>query len=226
MFFTSPGATPYDLRFRLFGFPISINPIFWIVALILSPSKSPKEAIVWCFAVLVSILVHELGHALVMRSYGGQPRIVLYGFGGLAITERMPTSWFQNVITSLAGPFFGIFFYVVVYVVARQFGMPDNDMFRWFVACLLLINLYWNLFNLVPIYPLDGGQVARELLTRFVSASAGIIMSLWLSIVCCVVVGVYVVMQTGSTYNLLLFALLGYQNYQTLVAYNRSSRGW
>ena len=226
MFLTDPGATPYDLRFSLFGFPIRVNPIFWIVALILAPSKAPKEAVVWCIAVLISVIVHELGHALVMRSYGGRPRIVLYGFGGLAITERMPTSWFQNVVTSLAGPFFGIFFYVVVEVLIRQFGIPANDTFRWLVACLLLINLYWSLFNLVPIYPLDGGHVARELLTRFMSASTGIIISLWLSIICCAVVGAYVVMRTESIYNLFLFVLLGYQNYQTLVGYNRSRRGW
>ncbi len=225
MFLTDPGATPYDLRFNLFGFPIRINPVFWIIAIFLAPHKSPREAIIWCLAILISIIVHELGHAIVMRSYGARPRIVLYGFGGLAVSERMPTSWFQNVITSFAGPFFGIFFYVIIEVVIRQFGMPENELLYWFVAYLLTINWLWNLFNLVPIYPLDGGQISRELLTRFMSASTGITVSLWLSIVCCAVVGSYVVMQTGSTYNLILFALLGYQNYQTLVAYNRARKG-
>ena len=66
-----------------------IHPFFWIIVLILGLDfdrrTPPEEVIGWILAVLVSILIHELGHAVVQRRYGGHPRIILYGLGGMAV---------------------------------------------------------------------------------------------------------------------------------------------
>ena len=84
MLLNEPPRSQGDLNFMLLGIPIRIHWMFWLMALFLGyNSRGPKELLVWVAALLVSILVHELGHAAVMRLYGLQPSITLYGMGGL-----------------------------------------------------------------------------------------------------------------------------------------------
>ena len=77
---------------------------------------------------------------------------------------------------------------------------------------------------MAPIWPLDGGHVARELLTQFLKPSTGIVLSLALSIACASVFAVLFGIQYRSMWNTMLFALLAYQSYEALSAY-RASRG-
>ena len=89
MLLAEPPRTRGDLNFALFGFPVRIHPLFWLVALILGPKTGElRENAVWVAAMLISILVHELGHALVMRAYGLQPSITLHIMGGLTSANR------------------------------------------------------------------------------------------------------------------------------------------
>ena len=79
-----PPPSQYDLHFSLFGFPVRVHPMFWLVTLMLGYQSGDAAAVLtWIVAVFLSILVHELGHALVMRAYGLRPWIVLHGMGGL-----------------------------------------------------------------------------------------------------------------------------------------------
>ncbi|MEZ6093802.1 MAG: hypothetical protein R3C03_06140 [Pirellulaceae bacterium] len=87
-----PGFTPYDLKFNAFGFPVRIHPAFFIMPLVLFGSimrASDSNALVGILiieaVVFLSILVHELGHALAFRFYGIDSHIALYWMGGLAI---------------------------------------------------------------------------------------------------------------------------------------------
>ena len=66
--FLEPNRTPYDLAFRLFGFRVRVHPLFWLGTAIfggnlLQPPGGIEYLLVWIVVVLVSILVHELGHA-------------------------------------------------------------------------------------------------------------------------------------------------------------------
>jgi hypothetical protein len=75
---------------------VRIHPAFWLIAAILGFDAEQFDAVellVWVIVVLVSILVHELGHALAVRRSGWVSRIILYHFGGLATIEspREPT---------------------------------------------------------------------------------------------------------------------------------------
>ncbi len=92
--------------------------------------------------------------------------------------------------------------------------MVDN-----FVFYLLWVNVLWGLLNLLPIYPLDGGQIARELFTLR-NARQGIITSLWLSIITAACVGVWG-LRTGSIFVPFLFGYLAYTNFQTIRAYQQ-----
>ena len=70
MLFTEPNRTPYDLRFNLFGIPVRVHPLFWLVAAILGAGSDPDpiELLLWIGTVFVSILIHEMGHALAARA--------------------------------------------------------------------------------------------------------------------------------------------------------------
>lgn len=218
------GASPYDVRFRLFGFPVRISPIFWVASLLLGGDQRPETAAIWVGAVLVSILVHELGHAFLQRFFGGEAEIVLYAFGGYASAVGVRDSWWRHILIALAGPFAGFIFAAIVYATVATFGEPEAFLARVLVGDLLWINLAWGVLNLAPIWPLDGGHVARELLTRFLPPSKGIVASLALSTLCGAALAAYCYSATGSLWNAALFGMLAYQSFETLQQY-RASRG-
>src|SRR6202011_2917389 len=102
-----PPATQADLHFALFGIPVRVHPMFWLMAVLLGANMTagrPDLMFFWVLAVFLSILVHELGHALVIRSFGSQPWITLYGMGGLASHAATRTDPGTHILISLAGP--------------------------------------------------------------------------------------------------------------------------
>ncbi|MEO1496763.1 MAG: site-2 protease family protein [Planctomycetota bacterium] len=226
MFFTDASPTPYDLRFKLLGVPVRIHPMFWVIALFLGGSATPQQAVVWVAAVLISVVVHEMGHALVQRAFGGSPSVVLYGFGGLAMAPGTRQSTWRNVAVSLAGPLAGFTLAAVIYVGVRASGAPRSPIAADLLNDLLFINIAWSVLNLAPIWPLDGGQVARELLVRFLPPSKGVFVSLVVSLVAAIVIGMWLFNETRSTWNAMLFGLLAYQNYEALRAYGASRGRW
>jgi stage IV sporulation protein FB len=162
--------TPYDLRFRLFGFPVRVHPFFWLVTALLGSNSLQYDngvlyLVMWVAVVFVSILVHELGHAFTVRYYGSPCEVLLYGFGGLAIFPYAPARGWRRIAISLAGPAAGFALGGVVYL--------SDAVAHWSVKTLTLavlydfllwVNLIWNIVNLLPIWPLDGGHVCREAL--------------------------------------------------------------
>jgi Zn-dependent protease len=141
--------------------------------------------VIWVAVAFGSILVHELGHALAYRAFGQSASIVLYQFGGLAI----PTGWgrraalrpWQRLVVSAAGPLAQLALAAAVagLLVARGLIVPWPldflaDLFgaggegfasrpvAALAVFLLSVNVLWPLLNLVPVPPLDGGQIVRE----------------------------------------------------------------
>lgn len=114
--FGDVSRTGYDLSFRLLGIPVRIHPLFWVVAILFSPFLSQMEDMKlwfsglagWVAAWLATFLVHELGHALVLKKiFGADPWIVLYGFGGAAIHQpyyRRRPGGGGRMLISFAGP--------------------------------------------------------------------------------------------------------------------------
>jgi len=140
----------------------------------------------WVGAVFVSILVHEFGHALAYRAFGQGAHVILYHFGGLAIPEawgrRSHLRPFQRVLVSAAGPAAQLVLATLIVVALKaagrivpfpitalgeRLGLYDGDRFGSPLAAaafsfLLSINVFWPLLNLVPVPPLDGGQIVRD----------------------------------------------------------------
>lgn len=228
-----PGPTQADLHFRLFGIPVRIHPFFWVVAVLLGATggdTDPVHLSIWVVAVFVSILIHEFGHALTARYFGAEPWVTLYSFGGLASYRPMRHDSRTKILITAAGPAAGFLFLALVLAVVYGAGydvffvslMPwilveplANPNLNELVRVLVFINLFWGLVNLLPIYPLDGGQIARELFVRF-DLRDGIRNSLYLSMACAVGMAVFGGLRLGSVFIALMFGFLAFGNYQLL----------
>ena len=162
-------ASPH---FRLFGIPVRVEVMFWLVTGVLGYSLgSAALVLTWIAVVFVSVLVHELGHAIALRAFGQRSAIVLHGFGGLTFSQRK-LSRVQSIVVSLAGPLSALVLLGLTSVWVRD-GDIGADLARsytpggfslWAVVYLsAYINVWWSLLNLVPIRPLDGGNILTEL---------------------------------------------------------------
>lgn len=237
MFLGEPAPTQADLHFRLFGFPVRVHPYFWLITLILgmggfgSQKADPKVAAMWVVVVFISILVHELGHAFLQRYFGGHPWITLYSFGGLASCNDCDRTPRSQIIISLAGPAAGFILAGVIVAILHGFGhlkgfqwsldpvvwipfFPNRYWTNLFILFMLHVNILWGLVNLLPIYPLDGGRIARELFTLG-NLRNGFSLSLQLSMVTAALMAAYGVTKQ-DWFLALMFGMLAYGSYQAL----------
>ena len=264
MFIAEPPRTQYDLHFQFAGFDVRVSPLFWVAGAVLGwdmadyydevfRDASPGQGVfllIWIGSMFVSILLHELGHALTMRRYGMNAYIVLYHFGGVAVADsmssfmsgRMSRSGNQIAI-SAAGPGIQLLLSAAIILAVKSTGhgvpfvlpfvgdplqltegLPLQPASLWvFVSNMLYINIMWALLNLLPVYPLDGGQIARELLSRH--SQDGIRNSLMLSVATGGAIAVMGFM--GGNFILgLMFAMLAFSSYQILQAYHGRGGGF
>jgi Zn-dependent protease len=128
-----------------------------------------RTTMLWVVIVTVSILIHELGHALVARGYGLRPSILLHGLGGLCNHDRAKRDR-DDVFIIAAGPCAGLLLGLATWVVSLKapISWMMNPWFGPVVSMSLYVNLGWSLVNLLPIWPLDGGQLYRLLMLRLV----------------------------------------------------------
>ena len=149
------------LRFRLFGFPVTIGVDFLLITLIIGLQTRPGVYIFeWIAVVAVSILIHELGHAFALGMYNIHPEIRLWGMGGLTISGFvLPPR--KSILVSLAGPLVGIPLAFAVMVVRPW--LPQSDPFLVIANDLIFVNLWWGILNLLPIAGLDGGNILTNM---------------------------------------------------------------
>jgi len=178
-----PFHAPSDLVMTILGFPVRVHWSYLglnlAAAFMLSRAGQPLWFIVaTCAILLVSVLVHELGHALAMRRFGiARIGITLNGIGGVAysLDERSPfapLSALQRVAICLNGPIAGL-----ALALGGAWLLMQTTSLLAFNVCLTLvvINVTMNVANLVPIWPLDGGQVME-------GVAAGILPESWRNI--------------------------------------------
>jgi Zn-dependent protease len=113
-------------------------------------------------AILVILVLHELGHVLAMRAFGDRTSVfyLVPFMGGVAIGQKEMESDWRLVLMVLAGPFAGL---LTALAGIALFHMTDNGWFAGFAVMAAIINV----FNLLPIPMLDGGQVLIALLRRY-----------------------------------------------------------
>jgi stage IV sporulation protein FB len=253
-----PDRTSYDLRFRFLGFPVRVHPFFWLGAVLLGANTLDLGVGylgIWIAVVFVSILVHELGHALAFRRYGADAVVVLYAFGGLAVPNQMVTGRWRRILISLAGPVAGFILagfvfasnQVTPWALVRPIGEPWPRMpteIDFLYDALMFVNVAWGVLNLLPVYPLDGGQVCHEL-CGMKWGTRGKRIALQISFVVALVIVAYSLLcafdarggggvlkelptwaKQGSFYTAILFALLAMNSYQLLQQTTWSDTHW
>lgn len=265
---SAPQPTSYDLHFDAFGIPVRVSAYFWIMACLLGyqfgqgfnqgdyGGADPRVFVIAVVVIFLSILVHEMGHAVLMRWFGFSPRITLYHFGGLASYDpgfsphgasyrRAGNSTWGQVAISFAGPLAGFLFagVTVLVLIAGGYlsGRPPLAMeilftyddvlggatsgIRALVWIILIINISWGVLNLIPVYPLDGGQIARELFI-WLNRARGLEYSLYASMT---FAGLIILLGLGlrDSFLVIMFALLAMGNYQQLSGGNHfGGRPW
>jgi Zn-dependent protease len=152
-------------RLRVLGFPVHVDVTFvlFVGFLGFAQGLALDELVVWVLLALVSVLLHELGHAVLARRVGASPAITLMAMGGVTTyTPPRQLSRLESLGISLAGPAVGL-----VLGGALLLLRPDEDppgLVGFALRAAIFTTLGWSLFNLLPIVPLDGGQALRELL--------------------------------------------------------------
>jgi Zn-dependent protease len=162
------------MELRLGSIPVRVHGWFLVmVALLGANEQDPAKLGIWVVVAVVSVVIHELGHALVGKAFGLVPRIELHGMGGTTSFEatpspdgapRRPLGTVRNVAISLAGPFAGFLFALAVLGLGLAGYRPAQPLLKYAVELLFVVNVGWGVFNLVPMLPLDGGNVLRYVL--------------------------------------------------------------
>jgi Zn-dependent protease len=187
-----PNETAFDWRFRLLNTPVRVHVGFWIFSAVMGWNLlQSREAngmlllAIWIACAFVSILLHEFGHILAGRLFGSDGYIVLYSFGGLAVGSRDQFYRWQRIIVSLAGPGIQLILWGGLWLLLEY--VIRDEVLKWSVyarrayGSLLWINGIWALFNLLPVWPLDGGMVCRDV-CEGVNRQNGLKISLGISV--------------------------------------------
>ena len=226
--FGAPQPSPLDIRFVLFRIPVSITPFFWLIGAILSYNVSFRDGRLdpiafgtAILAILISILVHELGHGLVIRHvFGASTMIFLHGFGGVAIHNRpyyyRTPRRLGRICISFAGPLAGFLLSAVCLGVLWNANeiIEAKSYLRFFLNIICYIGIYWGFFNLLPVYPLDGGQIFREICLQ-VSQRYGMEVSAGVSAITAILLALFFY-QTCWYFGVFMFGALAYQSIQML----------
>jgi Zn-dependent protease len=197
---------------------IRVSPWFWLISVVLGwpyVRYGFHYLLIWVACVFVSILVHEFGHVLMGRVFGTQGQIVLYSFGGLAIGSSNLRNHWQRILVYLAGPGAGFVLWIVVAILDMALVSPDSDnlLLRMTLAFLWWINLAWGIVNLMPVYPLDGGQVSHDAFDWSMPGGKGVRISYAVSLGAAVLIALFFVWRE-QYYTAIMFGLLAVYSFQ------------
>jgi Zn-dependent protease len=234
-------------RFRLGSIPVEVQPSHLLVSAMIAwtsiegaqggwpfrqvlgaPALGQVSAkaiyvLSWMFIVFVSVLIHELGHALASRLFGYRPSIALAWMGGHTLPNDQPgpLPWKRNLVITAAGPFFGLMLSLLsaAGLVAFQGHTPALD---FFLRTFMWANLFWAVLNMMPVLPLDGGQITTTLATRVFGPRRGILLAQGLALLVCVAAVVFG-LKTGMAIFTIIFAMYGFQAFRLMTDVLRST---
>ena len=171
--------------FRFFGFKVKADASWFFLAILISwtmsgkvyphilPGQSPDiyqfMGILTVIGILVSIIMHEVAHAVIAEYYHMPiSSITLFIFGGVAEMEGEPSHPLGEFFMAIAGPIMsalmGLFFWASANLYA-EYIRPDA------ISCVLKymgnLNMLIAVFNVVPAFPLDGGRALRAIIWRY-----------------------------------------------------------
>jgi len=153
-------ATVSDIPIRLHWSFLALWAGFALYALSIGGLQALMMSGVVGVGLLLSVCLHELGHAMAAKRYGiDTAHITMYPFGGVAAIKDMPEEPDQELVIALAGP-------AVNFALVAVFGLAFAVFGSRFLVAMIGLNLVMGLFNLIPAFPMDGGRVLRALLAK------------------------------------------------------------
>lgn len=180
------------MRFRLFGFPIEFNITMLLLFYFVGQGFEPAVAVVAGLAAVLSILVHELGHAFVAKALGGEVQgITLHGLGGVTRWVGGRNTGWPRIAVAAAGSVTSITIGVMLWLAASvgAFGglaelvldtpwrvylgdaLNAGNSVVFFLGVFVWANTVLGAFNLLPIGGLDGGTIMSELIEKALPGS-------------------------------------------------------
>ena len=218
--------------FRVFGIDVSIHWSWFLMAVLIVPRMPYFDSIVWkglLFLTLFAIVIlHEFGHALACRSVGGLARnIILWPLGGVAFVS--PPQRPGAVLWSIAaGPLVNVLLVpvtILAYILVRgELAWPsETNNLQLYCFAVMGMNLMLLIFNMLPIYPLDGGQVLMSLLWFVVGRVKALKIASFIGLIAAGALGVWALMN-GDMWMLVMTAFIGFQAYNGFRMANAMSR--
>ncbi len=171
------------------------------------------------------VLLHEFGHCFAARCVGGSPTdILLWPLGGLA-TSQVPHNWFASFITAAGGPLVNVLICLLAGAALAIFAGPSaipwnpihphlaslsiqHGVVLFYVWWLFTVSYILLLFNLLPIFPLDGGQLTQALLWRRLGYVRSMLIACRTGMIGAVIAGIFglITLQLGLS----VLAILGF----------------
>lgn len=148
--------------------PIAIHPFFWLFAALIGwiNSATFSGTLIWVGIIFFSVLIHEFGHALTARLFRQEAKIQLVALGGLTSYDGPKLKFWQQFIIVFNGPLFGFFLFLAAYLILIA-HFPLTPIVQKILQITAVANLFWTVVNLLPVMPLDGGQLLRIALEAF-----------------------------------------------------------
>lgn len=174
----------YVWSFNTGPFRLSIDPLLpfilvliaWLLSYNYYPEIRPYQmeslylllGVVSALLLAFSIFLHELGHALMGNYFKlGIERIHLFAFGGMALLRKRPLEPKHELFVALGGPLLSLSIAAILAVISYLFGIFELTFMRDVSLLLTYSNILLGVFNLFPIFPLDGGRALRAILWKF-----------------------------------------------------------
>jgi len=226
---------------NLYGTKIYIHWSFWILAIFvfvgnLSRGFGPATAALgFVFSVFACVFLHELGHALAAR-YFGRPTIdiTLLPIGGIARIQGGKLDPWPDGWIAIAGPMVNFSIALVLWIGLFLGATPAIDVrniseLSW-AHQLLIANLALGLFNLLPLFPLDGGRILRSLLCYFTSRENAVDISARVGQLGAVLWILYCLWHLdfiGVFFGIVIYGINSFQRLQSrMIVVNPSGRSW
>lgn len=202
--------------FNLLGIDCSVNAsVVVLPTIVFAYGGFGWNMVMYLLGMMVSLLLHEIGHAFGGFLVGNPAReICLTGFGGYTILSNLPGATGKDALISVFGPLTNAILVVIVTCVeANLFGLTPLKWFQilfhqvfgncpsmhfmpesyFIINSFAIFNLYVVMFNLLPAFPLDGGRVVRWFLGIFLCSSTAAVATMFVSRACACIMVVFAV---------------------------------
>ncbi len=146
--------------------PIAIHPFFWVLAALIGWINSQGSflgMLIWIGIIFFSVLFHEYGHALTSVVFKQKARIQLVAMGGVTTYDGPKLKFWQQFLIVFNGPFFGFLLFLGATALLHMHWSWTPIVYT-ILKMTQVANLFWTVVNLLPVIPLDGGQLLRIVL--------------------------------------------------------------